>query len=242
MYQLGYYTHYLELKRKFPQFQFSYPRDWSLKEYGTLFIYDLIRSTGAKRVLELGCGYDTFFASHMPAIGVEYWCIDKSNNYLGVGKDETRFLSVVEERRRLGATYIDGLLGDGTPGLPENSFDIVFSISVLEHIDDRTMPSVVTEIKRTLRPGGRSAHTIDIYPRSDRAAKWHYFSKQARLEVPPPYYDRWEFDGNYTTFIEQPKVRYMIYNALAHGDPLKNGAPYVSQFATMLSVALKPLA
>jgi len=241
VYQLGYYGHYLELKRKYPQFKFDYPRDWSLKEYGTLFVYDLILSGKAKRVLEVGCGYDTFFSKEMSNIGVEHWAIDKSNNYLGIGSDLSRFNSAVDERRNFGSRFINGLLGDNLAELPCNYFDVVFSVSVIEHIDDSAMQPVVNDTKRILRPGGVSVHSIDIYPGSKKAEQWHISTKQAGFEVPLPYYDRWEFKGKYTTFIEQPKIRYVIYNSLSYKDPLAEGAPYVSQFATMLCVAVKPV-
>lgn len=240
MNQLGYYSHYLELKRKYPGLSFDYPRDWSLKEYGTLFVYDQITANGAKRVLEVGCGYDTFFARHMNQIGVEYWNIDKANAHLGIGKNETRFLSVVAEREKLGARHVDGFLGDAIPELPDAWFDLVFSMSVIEHIDDAFMPNVTREILRILRPGGFSAHSIDVYPRSIKAKQWHSCMKATGFDVPLPFYDKWEFEGNHTTFIEQPKIRYMIYNSLKFKNPLQDGAPYVSQFATVLHLARAP--
>jgi len=240
MYHLGYYEHYLGLKKKYPQFKFDYPRDWSLKEYGTLFIYDLIQSQRAKRVLEVGCGYDTFFSKEMTRVGVEHWAIDKTNNYLGIGADPGRFNAVMDERTSHGTKFIDGLLGDNLVALPDSYFDVVFSMSVIEHIDDATMPAVANDMKRILRGGGVSAHSVDIYPRSKKAAQWHISTKQAGFLVPLPYYDRWEFEGKYTTYIEQPKIRYIIYNSLGFKNPLADGAPYVSQFATMLCVASKP--
>jgi len=240
MYHIGYCEHYLDLRRRYPHFKFEYPRDWSLKEYGTLFIYDLIVSRKAKRVLEVGCGYDTFFSKEMARAGVEHWAVDKSNNYWGIGKDLSRFNAVMDERKRNGTKFIDELLGGNSTELPDDYFDIVFSMSVIEHIDDSIMPSVVNDMKRILKPEGLSAHSIDIYPRSKKAAFWHMSTKQAGFDVPLPYYDRWEFEGKYTTFIEQPKIRYIIYNSLSFEDPLADGAPYVSQFATMLCVASKP--
>ena len=239
MYHLGYYEHYLELRKKYPQFKFNYPRDWSLKEYGTLFIYDLINLCNAKRVLEVGCGFDTFFSENMSNLGVEHWVVDKSNNYLGIGADSERFNSVMNQRKNYGTRFVNGLLGDNLKELPDNYFDLIFSISVIEHIDDSLMSEVANEIKRTLRVGGTSAHSVDIYSGSRKAESWHISTKHAGLVVDPPYYDKWEFDGKYTTFIESPKVRYLIYNSLSHADPFSEGVPYVSQFATMLCVASK---
>ncbi len=53
MYHLGYYEHYLELKRKYPEFSKAYSRDdWTLKEYGALYVFDLIELHKPRRVLE----------------------------------------------------------------------------------------------------------------------------------------------------------------------------------------------
>lgn len=101
------------------------------------------------------------------------------------------------------------------------------------------MPTVIYEIKRILLPGAVSAHSVDIYPKSTKAKSWHIYNKKSGLDVPLPYYDRWEFDGKYTTFIENPKIRYFVYNNLSV-DLSSSDVPYASQFATMLCKSFKP--
>lgn len=241
MYQLGYYEHYLTLKRKYPFLERPYPRDWCLKDYGALFAYDTITTRKARRVLEVGCGYDTFFAELMAKLQIEYWYIDRSNDYLGIHGDLARFKEAAAKRASMGATFVDGLLGDPSAStLPADFFDVVFSISVVEHMDDAQMPAITKQVFQCLSPGGCSAHSIDIYPRSTKARQWHIASKMNGFEVPLPYYDAWSFEGPYTTFIEQPKIRYLFYNRLRYKDPLAEKAPYGSQFATLLSLAVRP--
>ena len=48
-------------------------------------------------------------------------------------------------------------------GLPENSFDRVYSISVIEHIPPEEISSLMQEIRRILRPGGMAVMTIDLF-------------------------------------------------------------------------------
>jgi SAM-dependent methyltransferase len=239
MNHLGYYEHYLALRRKKLPLDLPKDRSWTLKEYGALFVLDTILSHGAKRVLEVGPGFDVTFARLMQSLGIEYWCIDKSNNELGIGKDDERFGEVMRNRTEAGAHWVDGLLGNSNGLLADDMFDVVFSISVLEHLPDEVINSVVRDTKRVLRPGGCSAHSIDIYPTSTKAQQWHIACKANGLNVPLPYYDRWEFHGKYTTFIEKPEIRYFIYNTLQSHAPLADGIPYVSQFATVLHRAYK---
>lgn len=51
--------------------------------------------------------------------------------------------------------------GVGT-GLEDDSVDLVFSKSVLEHVDAATAQSLVEEMHRVLVPGGSAVHVIDL--------------------------------------------------------------------------------
>jgi SAM-dependent methyltransferase len=248
MYHLGYYEHYLDLVRKKLPIQIPDERRWTLKEYRSLFVLDTLITQGARRVLEVGPGFDRTFAAAARSLGIEYWFIDRSNDGLGIGRNEARFAEAVRQREAAGARWIDGLLGSAGGALGDAMFDAVFSVSVVEHIPDAAMAGVVAETTRILKPGGCSVHSIDIYPRSTKARDWHIACKKAGLDVPLPYYDvplpyydRWEFDGKYTTFLEKPEIRYCIYNANSPGsrDQQDGAVPYVSQFATALHRAFR---
>ncbi len=48
-------------------------------------------------------------------------------------------------------------------GLSDNSFDIAYCISTLEHLQQAEADEIVTETKRILRPGGHFVLTIDLF-------------------------------------------------------------------------------
>jgi 2-polyprenyl-3-methyl-5-hydroxy-6-metoxy-1,4-benzoquinol methylase len=48
-------------------------------------------------------------------------------------------------------------------GLDSESFDLAFSVSVLEHLPEDALASAMRETFRVLRPGGRMVMTIDLF-------------------------------------------------------------------------------
>ena len=69
--------------------------------------------------------------------------------------------------------------------LPDCSIDTVYSISTIEHIPMRELPSLIREIERILKPGGSCVLTIDLFlnlqPFSDRE------SNEYGINVPPRF-------------------------------------------------------
>lgn len=89
------------------------------------------------RVLENGCGVGMYVEQLTPLSG----------QVIGLEYDESR---AREAHAR--AAFITCAAGEGLP-FPDESFDIILSHEVLEHVqDDR---QAVKEMVRTLRPGGR---------------------------------------------------------------------------------------
>lgn len=48
-------------------------------------------------------------------------------------------------------------------GLPPGSFDLVYSISTIEHIPPEALPSLMAEVNRLLVPGGHLVLTVDLF-------------------------------------------------------------------------------
>lgn len=68
--------------------------------------------------------------------------------------------------------WIDTLLGEGSTELPDEHFDLVYSVSVVEHIEPERIAATFDDIVRVLRPGGLSVHSIDVRPgRFDKLMK-----------------------------------------------------------------------
>lgn len=57
------------------------------------------------------------------------------------------------------STYLGGFGEE----LPNSYFDVVFSISVVEHVPNDVLPAFFDDIARVLKPGGSSYHAIDLY-------------------------------------------------------------------------------
>ena len=62
-----------------------------------------------------------------------------------------------------GVKNIRALLGEDTSEIADESFDVVFSISVVEHIPFKQLDAFFDDGMRILRPGGLWIHAIDSY-------------------------------------------------------------------------------
>jgi SAM-dependent methyltransferase len=107
------------------------------------------------RILDLGCaiggGVTTLLSCGYDAYGVdiyEYW-----------GKDAELYWLEGTTAPEVKARLSVGSLKPYKLPFPDNCFDYVISMQVLEHVDDRF--AVFREIERVLKPGGTSVH---LYP------------------------------------------------------------------------------
>ncbi len=62
-----------------------------------------------------------------------------------------------------GVKNIRSLLGENSAEIDDESFDVVFSISVVEHIPEKNLQAFFDDGMRILRPGGLWLHAIDNY-------------------------------------------------------------------------------
>ena len=79
--------------------------------------------------------------------------------------------------------------------MPDNSIDVVFSNSVLEHVPRPVIAAMLRECYRVLRPGGLSIHSVNC------ADHYAYFDKQITfinyLTIPEKYWQSWNNDIQY---------------------------------------------
>jgi SAM-dependent methyltransferase len=155
MFELANLNEFIALKARNTTRLYPEEHQWGLKQFGTLFCLDYLSSKEG-RFLEVGAGQNRFFDEHLPP-AIDYWAIDKSGFY-----DREKYRHSASLRRR--TTLVDGLLGDFSPALPDNSFDAVFSISALEHVKVEQVPDVCRDMCRILKPGGIAVLTLDLPP------------------------------------------------------------------------------
>lgn len=125
-----------------------------LKVYQDYLVYCFIRRNvpPGSRILEVGGGDSRvlkFFSGEY-----ECWNIDKCE---GLGNGPIQFSS---PHYRIIYDY----MGSFNPALPEAYFDLVFSISALEHTpeDPVIRAAIPDDIDRVLKPGAPSFHCFDV--------------------------------------------------------------------------------
>ena len=131
------------------------PLNCDLKVYQDLFMFTFIKHNipPRSRILDIGGG-DSRILRHFRNIH-ECWNIDKLE---GVGNGPT---NIDTSSFRIVYDY----MGNFSDELPDNYFDLVFSISTLEHVpagEPETYKNIMNDINRVLKPGGFSVHCIDV--------------------------------------------------------------------------------
>jgi SAM-dependent methyltransferase len=154
------------LTGEFPEFRRVSP--FPLKDFGYLWLFKYIKDhPSLATICEFGHGMnphllETLQHSH-EAWGADDW---QDLSYLP-GRDEWLAQyqrDVVEKCPK--AHLVRGLLGDASSpaaaALPENHFDLVCSVSVLEEIDMEAALPIFAHCHRLLRPGGVMVNSYDL--------------------------------------------------------------------------------
>lgn len=123
-----------------------------LKNIQDAFILSQISKHQGCKIAEIGGGQSRVLEKLWQKN--ECWNIDKLEG-LGAGLYEYKTSSNV----RLVRAY----LGDFDQELPDSYFDVVFSISVIEHVPDDRLNAFFCDMNRILKPGGLCIHAIDAY-------------------------------------------------------------------------------
>lgn len=154
------------LKALYPDNASPEPIGWGLKEFGYLFCLHGAVATNAERFLDVGVGCGAVLNDWLPE-SVDSWALDEPGYYAKASFD-------AGVARRTRTTFRPGLLGQPGHGLPEGTFSVIGSISVLEHAFDDLGPDATfderlaraiaccEDMRRLLKPDGVGVHTIDV--------------------------------------------------------------------------------
>lgn len=102
-------------------------------------VLDLIRATGAKRILDVGCG-DGFMSQEFRKMGMYVIGVDASPGAVETAKS------------RCDEAYVADL-GNARLPLPDGCADLIWAGEIIEHVFDTE--TFVEDLLRVLSPGGR---------------------------------------------------------------------------------------
>jgi ubiquinone/menaquinone biosynthesis C-methylase UbiE len=136
------------------------PKSSPVKDYQDLLVFSYIKNIlkPNSRILEVGGG-NSRIINHFSHIH-ECWNIDKLE---GCGNGPTDIDST-------GFRLVRDYIGNFSRELPDDYFDLVFSISALEHVpekDPQLFNKIKADIDRVLKPNGLSLHCLDVVLRGN---------------------------------------------------------------------------
>jgi SAM-dependent methyltransferase len=144
----------------------------NLKGFDYAWITRSVAWREGMRVLDVGAGFSWLPSYLAKRFGCEMWAIDdfgesEPSRFWRRHRDPEEFIDSHPEIH-----YVRGRLGaNGPSGLPEASFDCIYSASALEHVRPGQIRAVWESMDRLLRPGGTLVHALDIAFPSSRGAK-----------------------------------------------------------------------
>jgi ubiquinone/menaquinone biosynthesis C-methylase UbiE len=128
---------------------------WPVRQLEYSFVLDAAPPVAGQRMLDAGCGI-TPLAHVYASAGAEAHAIDGDASLINL---------LSEEGRSLYGESVHYAAGDVTRlEYPDHTFDVVASISVLEHLPRGRDTAAVREMLRVLKPGGVLAITVDVVP------------------------------------------------------------------------------
>lgn len=77
-----------------------------------------------------------------------------------------------------GVNNIYCLIGNSKEHIESESFDVVFSVSVVEHIKNDEFDHFIDDCWRILKPGGLMVHAVDMYLANDNDTEPGYYNLQ----------------------------------------------------------------
>lgn len=134
-----------------------------LKDYQNLFALNTIlsRLPSNSKILEIGGGNCKILTSLNKNFPKKYetWSLDPLE---GEGGGPLLKDVVKENKVDKSIKLITKNIGEFSNDIPENYYDCIFSISVMEHVDLKNWMNCFKDMRRLLKDGGLCFHCIDI--------------------------------------------------------------------------------
>lgn len=131
---------------------------WHIKTIQDAIVLHRYKDLKGKRVADIGSSQGRIIR-HL-AKHNECFCIDGLVDHTG---------GVSQLPKIPGAANIVATIGEFSKDVPENFFDVIYSISVVEHVPDAMCDDFFRDCARMLKSGGEMMHLIDLYVESDPA-------------------------------------------------------------------------
>jgi SAM-dependent methyltransferase len=129
-----------------------------LKTVGYGHVIQHIEQYRPKALLEFGHSHTTLVFKFCRD-GCELWGLDDTTGVPYIAAEAMQRFHAENTHVK----FVTGLLGKGQTVLPTAHFDMVCSVSVLEHVPLAELPAVFAEIHRILKPGGLVVNSYDTY-------------------------------------------------------------------------------
>ncbi len=126
--------------------------DWQLKNIQDVALASYVMNEKGFKIAEIGGGNSRL----LPMLA-------KNNKVYNIDRFDGTNNGPVGEPELDGVQTINCFIGDSKGVIDSASFDLVFSISVVEHISIDDLPDFMADCHRILKPGGKMYHAIDVY-------------------------------------------------------------------------------
>lgn len=152
----------------------GYTQDqWGIKAHNRPWIVENGNFKKGMRALEVGGAYSTLPKYIEKKFGVESWIGDDFGEYNKQSELWARWGNPKKlPKKNKPVKYVFEPLGIYSNKYPSSYFDIVFSVSTLEHIDKKYHVDIFKDMNRLLKPGGTQLHTIDVTTYQPAVFSW----------------------------------------------------------------------
>ena len=132
---------------------------WHLKSVQDVVAYSLLGDPQGQVIGEIGGGESRL----LPVLVGSNQC---TNIETFEGRDGGPGEEVIVD----GVRNVPAFVGDFSEELEESSFDVLVSVSVVEHVPDNALGAFIRDCHRLLKPGGTGVHLVDMYLSHDRTS------------------------------------------------------------------------